>query len=725
MVAGVEDNLRNNENIRNKVTLLYEAGRSKDLLEYLSRVERFRGDLNIDGRLPSLYNYRGIAFHNSQQLEQAEDSFKRAIKQNKNDTRSWLNLGETQSHMFKLYDSINSFQMAAQLGDKQALSRLIKAKGWSASWNDFERIGSILEKDAITCMKTKVCSSDGAAGLEYTNIPGHIAKHLLKMNPISQDSAFHVPAHKIASLWWKEKDEILNEKTHTHTHTHTHTANRYRKSTTTTTTSSTTTVSSGKSSLLSQTPVEKKFPRLKLGLLSSDFGVHPVATLLRGMIQYIDRDKIELFCFCLVPKVSWWGANISYTAEHFTVLTSRNTQEAAAEIAATGVHILIDLNGHTLHSGLSIMAHKPAPIQMSFLGFPISTAANFIDYYIGWCIGSYWKSTGTALIISEDESFDILCLDEYHEEIPLQSLGVSPDRIAMSAQAMWIDHIYTKTAIDLVLDTSNKNGHTTGLDALWAGVPTVSLGGGSAAESLAAGLGCDAGLAYSLKEYEDIVYSVASDMKRLAAWRGYVERRRDTSSLFDTKTWSYRFTKLMQATWEMAHINEDKTYHIYASTVTDSPHRIQTHQTAQDADKSASATATASSASASSYLSQYGDPNYKQRVVDQSSSRRRRRRRSSTKHISPSSSSSSRRKNRNNGKQSQQQQQQQHQHQQVQSLSKEQHEEETALLHPLPPDLFDDNNVILLNIGGYKNVAGWRNVNSKVLSTSFDECMIF
>lgn len=67
-------------------------------------------------------------------------------------------------------------------------------------------------------------------------------------------------------------------------------------------------------------------PRLKVGLLSSDFGVHPVATLIRGFTQYVDTSKIELFCFALTDKRSWWGINISNTVEHFINLASTNTQ---------------------------------------------------------------------------------------------------------------------------------------------------------------------------------------------------------------------------------------------------------------------------------------------------------------------------------------------------------------------------------------------------------------
>lgn len=75
----------------------------------------------------------------------------------------------------------------------------------------------------------------------------------------------------------------------------------------------------------------KTRPRLKVGLLSSDFGVHPVATLIRGFVQYIDKSKIELYCFALTDKRSWWGVNISNTVEHFINLASTNTQVCTAK----------------------------------------------------------------------------------------------------------------------------------------------------------------------------------------------------------------------------------------------------------------------------------------------------------------------------------------------------------------------------------------------------------
>jgi predicted O-linked N-acetylglucosamine transferase (SPINDLY family) len=87
----------------------------------------------------------------------------------------------------------------------------------------------------------------------------------------------------------------------------------------------------------SDEPHEWDGRRLKVGLVSSDFGVHPVATLLRGMIQFLNSSRIELFCFSLNDKLSWWGTNISMTAEHFVSLSNMNNQVPLAPPALSSL----------------------------------------------------------------------------------------------------------------------------------------------------------------------------------------------------------------------------------------------------------------------------------------------------------------------------------------------------------------------------------------------------
>ena len=105
--------------------------------------------------------------------------------------------------------------------------------------------------------------------------------------------------------------------------------------------------------------------------------------LIRGGLTMLDRSRLEVYVFTLSPKLSYWGTNVSKEVEHFILLEDMNTYDSAEVIASYNIDILIDLNGHTLHTGLQVMSHQPAHIQMSYLGLPTSTGAPFIDHYIG------------------------------------------------------------------------------------------------------------------------------------------------------------------------------------------------------------------------------------------------------------------------------------------------------------------------------------------------------
>jgi hypothetical protein len=176
-----------------------------------------------------------------------------------------------------------------------------------------------------------------ANGLEFTDLHG-IVHHFFHMNsPNSRPSNFIIPSHAKANLWFDQQMNYLpligiesNHKT------------RARR-------------------------------RLRLGILSADFGIHPVATLIRGFVQFVNKNRINLFCFSIDPKMSYWGINISNTVENFIGLENMNTWDAAMKIASYKIDILIDLNGHTMNSGLLLMNHKPAPLQLSFLGLPTTT----------------------------------------------------------------------------------------------------------------------------------------------------------------------------------------------------------------------------------------------------------------------------------------------------------------------------------------------------------------
>src|SRR5690606_27521247 len=124
--------------------------------------------------------------------------------------------------------------------------------------------------------------------------------------------------------------------------------------------------------------------RIRIGYVSSDFGNHPVSHLMHSVFGLHDASKFEVFCYSLRGNDgSKWYQTVSQNVEHFKTLPpSISTADAAKLIYADKIHILVNLNGYTDGNRNDIFALQPAPIQMVFLGFIGSMAANWIQYLV-------------------------------------------------------------------------------------------------------------------------------------------------------------------------------------------------------------------------------------------------------------------------------------------------------------------------------------------------------
>ena len=120
--------------------------------------------------------------------------------------------------------------------------------------------------------------------------------------------------------------------------------------------------------------------RLRIGFLSPDFRVHSVMYFVEGLLAQLDRRQFEVFAFYLFPRDDQVTARVEHHADHFVRLAGLNGAQQAQAIRAHGIDILIDLAGHTGHNGLLALAHKPAPVQVSWLGFPATTGLQAVDY---------------------------------------------------------------------------------------------------------------------------------------------------------------------------------------------------------------------------------------------------------------------------------------------------------------------------------------------------------
>ena len=120
--------------------------------------------------------------------------------------------------------------------------------------------------------------------------------------------------------------------------------------------------------------------KLRIGFLSPDFRVHSVMYFVEGLLAQLDRRQFEIFAFYLFPRDDQVTSRVQHHADHFIRLAGLSAKEQAQAIRAQDIDILIDLAGHTGHNGLMAMAHKAAPVQISWLGFPATTGLTSVDY---------------------------------------------------------------------------------------------------------------------------------------------------------------------------------------------------------------------------------------------------------------------------------------------------------------------------------------------------------
>ena len=299
----------------------------------------------------------------------------------------------------------------------------------------------------------------------------------------------------------------------------------------------------------SESSVPKKgSARLRLGYLSSDFHAHATSYLMAELFELHDRERFEIFAYSYgVEDHSPIRARLRAKTDHFVELNNLTSVQAAARIGQDSLDVLIDLKGYTHGGRLDILAHRPAPVQMHWLGYPATLGAPFIDYFIGdsvtipeghekffsekiirlpFCyqVNDRQRAIGTPLSREPyglpqtgfvfasfnqtykitPEVFTLWCAAL--REIPDSVLwlyesniyapdnlrrvaaekGVDPARLVFAKPAPLADHLARYAHVDLALDTFPVGGHTTTSDALWTGTPVISRIGKSFVARVAA-----------------------------------------------------------------------------------------------------------------------------------------------------------------------------------------------------------------------------------------------
>ena len=355
--------------------------------------------------------------------------------------------------------------------------------------------------------------------------------------------------------------------------------------------------------------------RLRIGFVSGDFKNHPVAFFLLPLLAAIDSARFECFAYSTVAFEDGITARVKSAVHSYQVLPRDSARDAARQIHADGIHILVDLAGHTGHNRLPLFAFRPAPVQVSWLGYFSTTGVPQIDYILADAVGvrddevsqfteQVWLLPETRLCFSvPDEAPEVTplpaasngfvtfgcyqslakandavlaCWKPIFAALPKAKLrwqcaqfadmearkatfarlrrhGIPESRVQLLKEAGRAEYLGSYRHVDMLLDTFPFPGGTTTCEAMWMGVPTLTLAGGTMlarqGASLLSAVGMTNWIAHSLDEYQRKAIAFASAPLELAQLRRGLREMARQSPLFDGVAFARNVEAALESIW--------------------------------------------------------------------------------------------------------------------------------------------------------------------------------
>ncbi len=354
--------------------------------------------------------------------------------------------------------------------------------------------------------------------------------------------------------------------------------------------------------------------KIKLGYLSNDFQDHATALLLVETLEAHDRSRFEIHAYSYgEDDGKEMRRRLNRAFDRFHDIALRSDADAARKINDDGIHILVDLKGFTRHTRTSILALRPAPLQVNYLGYPGTLGAGLCDYIIS---DSFVTPDSAATDYAE--AFALLP-HSYQPHGRKAVMGPAPDRAsaglpeegfvfcsfnqafkftpdifdtwcrllhAVPGSVLWLlassvaegnlrneafkrgiagtrlifapdlsqsQHLDRLQLADLVLDTAPYGAHTTASDALWAGVPLVTRPGKTFASRVAGSLLSAMELPELIvdrdQDYFDLALALASTPRALSKLRRKLASKRLTTPLFDVIAYTAALERLYLEMW--------------------------------------------------------------------------------------------------------------------------------------------------------------------------------
>lgn len=356
--------------------------------------------------------------------------------------------------------------------------------------------------------------------------------------------------------------------------------------------------------------------RIRIGYVSGELNLSPNGLVMAGIFDHHDREQFEVIAFDNGhERDTALRRRIVGSFDRVIDVREMTDSQMARAMREEKIDIAVDLNGFFGNSRSTVFGHRPAPVQVSYLGCPATSGSMFFDYIIAdeivvpeserqfytekiiYMPESYYPTDRQREIDSRpisradcglpDTAFVFCCFNYCHKILPetfaswmrilaqvdgsvlwlldanptasanLRSAaarhGVDPARLIFAPRRAPDSHLARHRCADLFLDTLPYNAHTTATDALWAGLPVLTLKGttyaGRVASSLLLAMRLPELIAESRSDYERRAVELATQPGRLASLHSKLQSNRLTTPLFDTA----RFTRHLENAYRAIH----------------------------------------------------------------------------------------------------------------------------------------------------------------------------
>jgi len=511
--------------------------------------------------LAEVFSNMGSALKELGRLDEAMACYEKAVKLKPDYAEAFNNMGNLFESMGKLDEAASCYRNASDL--KPDLAEAFCNMG-----NVFKARGNITE--AITWYRKAIALN-----------PAYDKAHSNLIFAMHYEASMDPGAVFSESLaWWRQHGEPV--------------ANRFEHN----------------RSVLSK--------RLRIGYVSPDFRQHSVSNFFLPLLMAHDRNEMEIFCYAEVKRPDDMTVRIMGLADHWRSTVGLEDDAVAQQIYEDRIDILIDLAGHTANSRLRVFAQKPAPVQATWLGYPNTTGMPVMDYRLtdeiadpeedgdkyysevlvrlkdgflcylppdgapgvsrlpalvsgGITFGSFnnvskvnekvikvwsrilWQVPGSSLLLKSkslaDESTKCRYMDLFIKN------GVTSDQIKMLPKTSSIsEHLDLYNRVDIGLDPFPYNGTTTTCEALWMGVPVVTLRGDRHSARVGAGIltrvGLEELITMNEEEYVNRAVGLAGVSDRLKKLRAGMRQRMIASTLCDSKAFARAVEGVYRGIWK-------------------------------------------------------------------------------------------------------------------------------------------------------------------------------